>query len=479
MNLHTLTAMELRSRLAAGSVKPQDILADLRGRYEAVEKKVMAFARPPSFECREAPAAGVLKGIPVVIKDNICSRGDLTECCSKILKGFVAPYDATVVERLKENGASIMGKANMDEFAFGSSCETSCFHPTKNPWSLDRVPGGSSGGSCACVAADEAIVALGSDTGGSIRQPASLCGVVGMKPTYGRVSRYGLVAFASSLDQIGPITKDVRDNALVLGVIAGHDDHDATSAAISVPDYLAEMEKDIRGLRVAIPKEYFVEGIDPDVRQAMMEAKAKLESLGARFGEVSLPHTGYAVAVYYIIATAEASSNLARFDGVQYGLRQMGGAKDGSALIGMYKETRDKGFGAEAKRRLILGTYVLSSGYYDAYYLRASRVRRLIKEDFDKVFKEYDVVLTPTSPTPAFKIGEKTDDPLSMYLSDIYTISVNLAGVPAVSVPCGFTKSGLPIGMQLIGRPFGEADLYRAAFNHEQNTPWHKQKPKL
>jgi len=479
MNLHTLTAMELRSRLAAGSVKPQDILADLRGRYEAVEKKVMAFARPPSFECREAPAAGVLKGIPVVIKDNICSRGDLTECCSKILKGFVAPYDATVVERLKENGASIMGKANMDEFAFGSSCETSCFHPTKNPWSLDRVPGGSSGGSCACVAADEAIVALGSDTGGSIRQPASLCGVVGMKPTYGRVSRYGLVAFASSLDQIGPITKDVRDNALVLGVIAGHDDHDATSAAISVPDYLAEMEKDIRGLRVAIPKEYFVEGIDPDVRQAMMEAKAKLESLGARFGEVSLPHTGYAVAVYYIIATAEASSNLARFDGVQYGLRQMGGAKDGSALIGMYKETRDKGFGAEAKRRLILGTYVLSSGYYDAYYLRASRVRRLIKEDFDKVFKEYDVVLTPTSPTPAFKSGEKTDDPLSMYLSDIYTISVNLAGVPAVSVPCGFTKSGLPIGMQLIGRPFGEADLYRAAFNHEQNTPWHKQKPKL
>jgi aspartyl-tRNA(Asn)/glutamyl-tRNA(Gln) amidotransferase subunit A len=479
MNLHALTALELRSRLDRGSIKPQDILADLRHRYEAVEKKVMAFARPPSFEYRAEAASGALAGIPVVIKDNICSRGDLTECCSKILKGFVAPYDATVVERLKKSGASIMGKANMDEFAFGSSCETSCFHPTKNPWNLDCVPGGSSGGSCACVAADEAIVALGSDTGGSIRQPASLCGVVGMKPTYGRVSRYGLVAFASSLDQIGPITKDVRDNALVLGVIAGHDNRDATSADISVPDYLAEMEKDIRGLRVAIPREYFVEGMDPDVRQAMMEAKAKLESMGAHFGEVSLPHTDYAVAVYYIIATAEASSNLARFDGVQYGLRQAGGSRDESALVGMYKETRDKGFGAEAKRRLILGTYVLSSGYYDAYYLRASRVRRLIREDFDKVFKEYDVVLTPTSPTPAFRIGEKMDNPLSMYLSDIYTISVNLAGVPAVSIPCGFTKSGLPVGMQLIGRPFGEADLYRLAFHYEQNTSWHKQKPKL
>ncbi|QAT17134.1 aspartyl-tRNA(Asn) amidotransferase subunit A and Glutamyl-tRNA(Gln) amidotransferase subunit A [Candidatus Velamenicoccus archaeovorus] len=479
MNLHTLTALELRSRLDRGSVKPQDILADLRGRYEAVEKKVMAFARPPSFEYRDGAAAGALKGIPVVIKDNICSQGDLTECCSKILKGFVAPYDATVVERLKKSGASIMGKANMDEFAFGSSCETSCFHPTRNPWNLDCVPGGSSGGSCACVVADEAIVALGSDTGGSIRQPASLCGVVGMKPTYGRVSRYGLVAFASSLDQIGPITKDVRDNALVLGVIAGHDDRDATSAHMDVPDYLAEMEKDIRGLRVAIPREYFVEGMDADVRQAMMEAKAKLESLGARFGEVRLPHTDYAVAVYYIIATAEASSNLARFDGVQYGLRQTGGSKDESALVGMYKETRDKGFGAEAKRRLILGTYVLSSGYYDAYYLRASRVRRLIREDFDKVFKEYDVVLTPTSPTPAFRIGEKMDNPLSMYLSDIYTISVNLAGVPAISVPCGFTGSGLPVGMQLIGRPFGETDLYRAAFHYEQGTSWHKQKPKL
>jgi aspartyl-tRNA(Asn)/glutamyl-tRNA(Gln) amidotransferase subunit A len=480
MNLHTLTALELRSRLDCGSVKPRDILMDLRGRYEAVEKKVMAFARPPSFEYRDAAVAGgALKGIPIVIKDNICSQGDPTECCSKILKGFIAPYDATVVGKLKKSGASIMGKANMDEFAFGSSCETSCFHPTKNPWNLDCVPGGSSGGSCACVAADEAIAALGSDTGGSIRQPASLCGVVGMKPTYGRVSRYGLVAFASSLDQIGPITKDVRDNALVLSVIAGHDDYDATSAVVSVPDYLKDMEKDIHGMRVAIPKEYFVEGIDPEVRQAMMEAKAKLESLGARFGEVSLPHTGYAVAVYYIIATAEASSNLARFDGVQYGLRQMAASKDESALIGMYKETRDKGFGAEAKRRLILGTYVLSSGYYDAYYLRASRVRRMIKEDFDKVFKEYDVVLTPTSPTPAFRIGEKTDDPLSMYLSDIYTISVNLAGAPAISVPCGFTKSGLPIGMQVIGRPFGETDLYRVAFHYEQSTSWHKQKPKL
>lgn len=417
--------------------------------------------------------------IPVVLKDNICSEGDLTECSSRVLAGFVAPYDATVVSRLKNAGALIVAKANMDEFAFGSSCETSCFGATRNPWNIDYVPGGSSGGSAACVAADEAIVALGSDTGGSIRQPASLCGVVGMKPTYGRVSRYGLIAFASSLDQIGPLTKDVEDNARLLGVIAGHDEKDATSAPLPVPDYASDMRRDVKGLRCAIPKEYFVEGIDPEVRQAVEEAKTKLASLGVIFGEVSLPHTAYAVAVYYIIATAEASSNLARFDGVQYGHRAHPKASAEAPLIAMYKHSRGEGFGPEAKRRIILGTYVLSSGYYDAYYLRALKVRTLIKRDFDKVFESYDLVLTPTSPTPAFKIGSKTDDPLSMYLSDIYTISTNLAGLPALSLPCGMTKSGLPIGMQIMGRPFGESDIYRLAYHYEQNTPWHKMKPKL
>lgn len=478
MKLDNKTIIELREGLIKGAFKPADILADLKLRYEAVEEKIRAFARSPFFKEPENSVAGKLGGIPIVIKDNICSEGHLTECCSKILKGFVAPYNATVVDKLEACGAFIMGKANMDEFAFGSSCETSCFYPTRNPWDTSRVPGGSSGGSAACVAADEAIASLGSDTGGSIRQPASLCGVVGMKPTYGRVSRYGLIAFASSLDQIGPLTKDVRDNACLLSVIAGHDPKDSTSANLPVPDYPKEMEKDVRGLKIALPKEYFVEGLDPEARASLSEARSKLESLGAIFGEVSLPHTSYAVSVYYIVATAEASSNLARFDGVQYGLRAESRGESQS-LIDMYKQTRDEGFGQEAKRRIILGTYVLSSGYYDAYYLRASKVRRLIKEDFDKVFKDYDLILTPTSPTAAFKLGEKTKDPLSMYLSDIYTISANLAGVPAISLPCGFTKEGMPIGMQIIGKNFGEADIYRLAFNYEQATSWHKVKPTL
>ena len=479
MNLNTRTIEELRSGLSRGTVQTKDILSDLKARYDAVESKVQAFARPPVFDPKPASCDGLLSGIPLVIKDNICSLGELTECCSRVLSGFAAPYSATVVERLQKAGGFIIGKANMDEFAFGSSCETSCFHPTKNPWDITRVPGGSSGGSAACVSADEAIASLGSDTGGSIRQPAALCGVVGMKPTYGRVSRYGLIAFASSLDQIGPLTKDVRDNALLLSVIAGHDPQDSTSADLPVPDYVSQMQRDIKGMKIAIPKEYFVEGLDPDVRESVRSARATLEALGATFGEVSLPHTEYAVSVYYIVATAEASSNLARFDGVQYGLRACSGKSAQAPLIAMYKETRDRGFGAEAKRRIILGTYVLSSGYYDAYYLRASKVRRLIKNDFDDVFKEYDLVLTPTSPTPAFKLGEKMENPLSMYLSDIYTISVNLAGVPAMSLPCGMTKSGLPIGMQLIGRNFGESDIYRAAYQYEQKTAWHTMKPKL
>lgn len=483
MKLNALTVHELRRLLSDGRVTAVDILSDIQTRYEHVETKVKAFARPPAFGKASAPvqAQGApLAGIPVLIKDNIVSDGDLTECASRILAGFQAPYDATVVEKLRSAGAVIFGKANMDEFAFGSSCENSAFHPTSNPWDISRVPGGSSGGSAAAVAADETIAALGSDTGGSIRQPASLCGIVGMKPTYGRVSRYGLIAFASSLDQIGPMTKDVRDNALLLNVIAGHDKRDATSVDLPVPDYEKALEKDLKGLRVAIPKEYFIAGMDPEVRAALDESIAKLKSLGVSFGEVSLPHTEYAVAVYYIIATAEASSNLARFDGVQYGYRDSEkSVEKESGLISMYKQSRGKGFGPEAKRRIILGTYVLSSGYYDAYYGRASKVRALIKGDFDRVFGEFDLILTPTSPTPAFRIGEKTDDPLSMYLSDIYTISANLAGLPALSLPCGFTKSGLPIGMQALAKPFGEEEIYRLAFGYEQSTPWHKMKPKL
>ncbi len=480
--LNTLTAHELQGLLSAKKIDAAQIIADIEDRCRIVEPKVRAYARAPFF--KNASNAGLgnseLSFIPAVIKDNICSDGDLTECCSRILEGFRPPYDATVVEKLKSSGSFIMAKANMDEFAFGSSCETSCFYPTRNPWNTDYVPGGSSGGAAASVAADEAIFSLGSDTGGSIRQPAALCGVVGLKPTYGRVSRYGLIAFASSLDQIGPLTKDVRDSALILKIIAGYDEKDATSANIPVPDYPALLAKDIKGMRVALPKEYFVEGMDPDVRKALIEAKNKLGSLGVTFAEVSLPHTEYAVAVYYIVATAEASSNLARFDGVQYGLRNVE-VRNASEppLISMYKETRGKGFGAEAKRRIILGTYVLSSGYYDAYYLRASKVRALIKEDFDKVFKDFDMILTPTSPTPAFKLGEKANDPLNMYLSDIYTISANLAGIPAISLPCGMTKNGLPIGMQILGKPFGEQDILRLAYHYEQNTAWHKNKPSL
>ena len=362
----------------------------------------------------------------------------------------------------------------MDEFAFGSSTENSCFGPTHNPWNLESVPGGSSGGSAAAVAADEAIWALGSDTGGSIRQPASFCGVVGLKPTYGRVSRYGLIAFASSLDQIGPLTKDVQDSALLMNVISGFDPNDSTSINTPVPDYTKDLINNAKGLKIGIPKEYFVEGLDPEVKRIVEEAVNKLKHLGAQFKEVSLPHTEYAVPVYYIIATAEASSNLARFDGVQYGLRAKA-----QGLIDMYKKTRQLGFGDEAKRRIILGTFALSHGYYDAYYLKALKVRTLIRQDFDHVFKELDYIITPTSPTPAFRIGEKVDDPLKMYLSDIYTISVNLAGIPAISIPCGFTKKGLPVGLQILSKHFNESALFRLAYTYEQNTEWHKMKPKL
>ncbi|TBR17044.1 Asp-tRNA(Asn)/Glu-tRNA(Gln) amidotransferase subunit GatA, partial [bacterium] len=408
----------------------------------------------------------------------ICTEGMSTECCSKILSGFKPPYSATVINKLKNSGAVILkAKTNMDEFAFGSSTENSCFGPTHNPWNLETVPGGSSGGSAAAVAADEAVAAIGSDTGGSIRQPASFCGVVGLKPTYGRVSRYGLIAFASSLDQIGPLTKDVRDNALIMNVISGHDPLDSTSVDAAVPDYLKSLGRDVKGIKVGVPKEYFVEGMDSQVKDITLEALNKLNKLGVLQKEVSLPHTEYAVPVYYIVATAEASSNLARFDGVQYGFRM--GRDKTKTLLDMYQKTRDEAFGDEAKRRIILGTFALSHGYYEAYYLRALKVRTLIKQDFDRVFGDFDCIVTPTSPTPAFKMGEKSKDPLKMYLSDIYTISANLAGIPAISIPCGFTKQGLPVGLQILAKPFAEEMLFRVAHAYEQNTQWHKMKPKL
>lgn len=482
MELHRLTAHELLDLIAKNKTSPKEVAQDLLKRIDKVEGKVKAFCLVDKqdvlarcAELEKSGRRGKLFGIPVVIKDNICVEGQETTCASRILKGFKPPYDATVVSRLKAEGAVILARANMDEFAFGSSCETSCYGPTRNPWDLKRIPGGSSGGSAAAVAADETAFALGSDTGGSIRQPAALCGVVGLKPTYGRVSRYGLIAFASSLDQIGPLTKDVEDSALLMNVIAGHDSQDSTCVEQGIPDYTKALVNDVKGLKIGIPKEYFLEGLEEEVKQAIDKALELFKKLGAQVKETSLAHTEYAVADYYILATAEASSNLARFDGVQYGYR----AAKFSDLIDMYGQSRGMGFGEEAKRRIILGTYVLSSGYYDAYYLRALKVRRLIKEDFDRAFSGCDCIMTPTSPSAAFKIGERIDNPLAMYLSDIYTISANLAGLPAVSLPCGFTGAGLPVGLQIIAKPFAEETIFRAAYTYEQNTDWHLQKPKL
>ena len=413
-----------------------------------------------------------LLGIPIAVKDNFLTRGLRTTCASKILGDFIPPYDATVIKRIRAAGAVIAGKTNLDEFAMGSSAENSAFFPTRNPWDGERVPGGSSGGSAAAVAADQCIVALGTDTGGSIRQPAAFCGVVGLKPTYGRVSRYGIIAFASSMDQVGPITKDVRDCALMLEAIAGHDPADSTSTDRSVPRYSEALTGDVKGLRLGVPKEYFITGIAPEVEQAVRDAIRLLEKNGAVVEEISLPHTEYAVAVYYIVATAEASSNLARYDGMRFGHRA--GGKD---LLETYMLSREEGFGPEVKRRIMLGTYALSAGYYDAYYLKAQRVRALIKQDFDAAFQRCDAILTPTAPTTAFKIGEKTQDPLQMYLSDIYTISVNLAGLPALSLPCGFDGDGMPIGLQIIGKQFDEATILRLAYAYEQATEWHRRKP--
>ena len=483
--LHQLTVKEAVAFVRKeGSHKL--LLETLTQRISALNPKINAFLRwkrsSPSLTLNSERLP--LAGVPVAVKDNICVRGWETACASKILAGHVPPYDATVVEKLKTAGAAIFGQCNMDEFAFGSSCETSAFGPSRNPWDLQRVPGGSSGGSAAAVAADMAFAALGSDTGGSIRQPAAFCGVVGMKPTYGRVSRYGLIAFGSSFDQVGPITKTVEDSAILMNILAGRDPRDSTSARQPVPDYTRSLKMGVGAarhaspLRVGLPKEYFVEGMDPEVEKSVRAAADTFKKMGAEIKSVSLPHTADSVAVYYIVAVAEASSNLGRFDGVQFGLRAP--AKD---LREMYFETRDQGFGAEAKRRILLGTFVLSAGYYEAYYLKGQKVRTLIRQDFENAFKEVDLMLTPTAPTAAFKIGEKIDDPLAMYLSDIFTIPVNLAGIPAMSLPCGFTKSGLPIGMQLMAKPFDEETIYRAAYTFEQEigipVEIARRKPKL
>jgi aspartyl-tRNA(Asn)/glutamyl-tRNA(Gln) amidotransferase subunit A len=414
-----------------------------------------------------------LTGVPLALKDILCTKSTRTTCASRILEHFHPPYDASVVRSLRENGAVFLGKLNMDEFAMGSSTENSGFGITRNPWDFNRIPGGSSGGAAAAVAADECIASLGSDTGGSVRQPAACCGVVGLKPTYGRVSRFGLVAFASSLDQIGPITKDVTDCAILMNAISGHDSNDSTSVDIDVPDYKSALINGVKGMKLGIPREYFVEGMDRDVERAVWEAIKLLEQWGATIREVSLPHTEYAVATYYIICTAEASSNLARYDGVKYGHRARG--YDG--LIDMYAKTRAEGFGPEVKRRIMLGTYVLSAGYYDAYYRKAQQVRTLIKGDFDRAFEDYDALITPTSPTPAFMIGEKMKDPLQMYLSDIFTIPVNLAGIAGISIPCGFSSDGLPIGLHIIGKHFDEEKILRVAYTYEQRTDWHLKRP--
>lgn len=485
MSLHKLTLCELQRKFTAGEVTAQEIVRAYFLRIGQVEPKVNAYVTTRKAQAMVQAAAlddslkgwrktQPMMGMPLAIKDNLCTEGVATTCSSRMLQNFVPPYDATVIAKLRAQGYVLLGKTNLDEFAMGSSTENSAFGPSRNPWNLQCVPGGSSGGSAAAVAADECVAALGSDTGGSIRQPAAFCGVVGLKPTYGRVSRYGLIAFASSLDQIGPITKDVADAAFLLGVIAGHDPMDSTSADVPVPDYTKALKKkDLKKLKVGIPAEFFAEGLDPEVEQAVRVAIEELKSLGGEIKEIQLPRTDAAVAVYYVIATAEASSNLARFDGVKFGLR----SKDTKDLLDLYTKTRQEGFGPEVKRRIMLGTYALSSGYYDAYYGKAQAVRTLIRQDFDAAFKEVDLIVTPVTPTPAFKLGEKSEDPLQMYLSDIFTISVNLAGLPAIALPCGFSKAGLPIGLQLIGRAFQEDTLLRAAHAYEQSTQWRTKKP--
>jgi aspartyl-tRNA(Asn)/glutamyl-tRNA(Gln) amidotransferase subunit A len=482
---HRLDIHELTEKLARRELSSKEATQACLNRIREVDPRLNAFlhvdeqdalAQAEAADQRRAQGAqSSLLGVPLAIKDLLAVRGQRLSCASKMLESFVSPYDATVIEKLKKAGAVVFGRLNMDEFAMGSSTENSAFGPSCNPWDTERIPGGSSGGSAVAVAADECIAAIGSDTGGSIRQPAALCGCVGLKPTYGLVSRYGLVAFASSLDQIGPFSKTVRDAAVLLGIMAGHDPRDSTSVPRAVPNYTNGLTGDLKGMRLGLPREYLIEGLDPQVKAATDAAVRQLQSLGADIVEISLPHTEYAGATYYIIAPAEASANLARFDGIRYGLRV--GGKD---PIELYANTRGQGFGPEVKRRIILGTYVLSSGYYDAYYLRAQKVRTLIRQDFLKAFETVDAIVTPTTPTPAFKIGEKVDDPVQMYLSDVFTLSCNLAGICGISVPCGFAANPkLPIGLQLLGQPFGEATLLKVAHAYEQSTAWHKEKPPL
>ncbi len=479
----SLPAHVLRQKLDKQELSSRSLVEAFYRRIESVEGKVHAYntltkdvALTQADQADQLIAkgeSGPLTGIPIALKDNLCTKGIRTTCSSKILENFIPPYDATVVEKLRKAGAVFLGKTNMDEFAMGSSTENSAFEKTANPWDLACIPGGSSGGSAAAVGADEAVMALGSDTGGSIRQPAACCGVVGMKPTYGRVSRFGLVAFASSLDQIGPLTHDVRDAAILLNAIGGHDPRDSTSVDMPMPDLIGTLNENVAGLKIGIPKEYFIEGIDSEVGAALESAIEHYRKAGAEIKAISLPHTDYATATYYVLATAEASSNLSRYDGVRFGLR-IQEAKD---LLEMYSESRRLGFGSEVKRRIMIGAHALSSGYYDAYYKKGQQVRTLIKNDFDEAFKSVDVILTPTAPTPAFKMGEKLDDPLTMYLCDIFTISANLAGLPAISLPCGLTSNHLPIGLQLIGRPFDEAGVLSTAYAFEQQHDFHERRP--
>ncbi len=480
-----MTIDQIRRLLQARELSSVELTRAVLERIRQVEDRVKSFVtvvaeraliQAEAADRRLAAGQGSpLTGVPMMLKDNICTHGILTTCSSRMLHNFVPPYDATVTCRLYEQGAVLVGKGNMDEFAMGSSTENSAFFSTRNPWDLERVPGGSSGGPAAAVAADEAVYSLGSDTGGSIRQPAGFCNIVGLKPTYGLVSRYGLVAFASSLDQIGPMTRDVTDCALVFQAIAGHDPRDSTSADYVVPDYCRCLVPDLKGLRLGVPREYFVEGMQPGVEQAMKAAIARLEELGAKVDwDVSLPHTKYALAVYYIIAPSEASANLARYDGVKYGFS----ATEAESMWDAMEKTRQYGFGAEVKRRIMLGTYALSAGYYDAYYLKAQKVRTLIRREFDGAFQRYDALITPTSPTVPFKLGERLEDPLQMYLSDVCTLPVNIAGIPGLSVPAGFAD-GLPVGMQIVGPPFSEEVLLRIGFAYEQASGWHLKRPLL
>jgi len=483
--LYELTIHEAHKLLEGREISSVELTKALLERIAAVEDKIRACvtvtAELALRQAEEADAAiksgdiTPLSGVPVLIKDVICTRGIRTTCSSRMLENFVPPYDSFVIKKLRAQKAVLLGKTNMDEFAMGSSTEHSAFFPTHNPWELDCVPGGSSGGSAAAVSGDEAVYALGSDTGGSIRQPAGFCNLVGLKPTYGRVSRFGLIAFASSLDQIGPITKDVTDCALVMNAIAGYDPMDSTSVSYPVPDYTSSLEGDLKGLKIGVPKEYFTEGMQPGVRSALEKAIRKLGELGASIDrEVSLPHTKYVLAVYYIVAPSEASANLARYDGVKYGFSE----QDAGSVIEAVERTRQLGFGPEVKRRIMLGTYALSAGYYDAYYLKAQKVRTLVKREFEQAFEKYDALVTPTSPTVAFKLGARTEDPLQMYLSDVCTLPVNIAGIPAISIPAGFSD-GLPVGMQIMGKPFGEETILKIAFAYEQATAWHRRKPKI